>query len=80
MFRLTADEWEPMSSSQIVMMDGLPKNVPGKYLPYAFYRTWRYHAGQCPEKQESSTMNIAIVRLFIGLADLRYELQRSGRR
>lgn len=36
MFRLTAEEWAKMSSSQIVMIDNLPKNRTGKYLPYAF--------------------------------------------
>jgi len=33
MFRLTAAEWLQISSSQIVMMDNLPKNRAGKYLP-----------------------------------------------
>jgi hypothetical protein len=36
MFRLTADEWSSISSSQFVMMDNIPKNRTGKYLPYAF--------------------------------------------
>jgi hypothetical protein len=36
MFRLSADEWKEISSSQIVIMDRLPKNRIGKYLPYAF--------------------------------------------
>lgn len=36
MFRLTAEEWKQMSSSQIVMMEKLPKNRTGKYLPYVF--------------------------------------------
>ena len=36
MFRLTAEEWATISSSQIVMMDNMPKNRTGRYLPYAF--------------------------------------------
>lgn len=36
MFRLTQKEWNEISSSQIVMMENLPKNRTGKYLPYAF--------------------------------------------
>ena len=32
MFRLTAEEWAKMSSSQIVTIDNLPKNRTGKYL------------------------------------------------
>ncbi len=36
MFRLTAGDWQTISSSQIVMMGEIPKNRTGKYLPYAF--------------------------------------------
>jgi len=36
MFKLTAEEWILISSSQIVMMKSLPKNRTGWYLPYAF--------------------------------------------
>ncbi|HEY4935943.1 MAG TPA: ORF6N domain-containing protein [Puia sp.] len=36
MFRLTAEEWSSISSSQIVMMGNMPKNRTGKYLPFAF--------------------------------------------
>jgi hypothetical protein len=36
MFRLSAGEWAEISSSQIVMMENIPKNRSGKYLPYAF--------------------------------------------
>ena len=33
MFRLTAKEWKEVSSSQIVMMENVPKNRTKKYLP-----------------------------------------------
>ena len=33
MFRLTLDEWSKLSSSQTVMMENVPKNRTGKYLP-----------------------------------------------
>jgi hypothetical protein len=36
MFRLSAGEWAEISSSQIVMMENIPKSRSGKYLPYAF--------------------------------------------
>ena len=36
MFKLTEKEWKEISLSQIVMMENLPKNRTGKYLPYAF--------------------------------------------
>lgn len=33
MFRLSAEEWKELSSSQFVMMENLPLNRTGKYLP-----------------------------------------------
>ncbi len=33
MFRLTANEWKQLSSSQFVMMENLPKNRTDKYRP-----------------------------------------------
>ena len=36
MFRLSAHEWKEISSSPIVMMERLPQNRTGRYLPYAF--------------------------------------------
>ncbi len=33
MFRLTVQEWQDLSSSQIVMIENIPKNRTGKYLP-----------------------------------------------
>ncbi len=67
MFRLTADEWSHFSSSQIVMMDGLPKNRTGKYLPYAFTEHGVTMLASVLKSPKAVQMNIAIVRAFIAL-------------
>jgi len=74
MFRLTAEEWEAMrssqfvttSSSQTVMMD-LPKNRTGKYLPYAFTEHGVTMLASVLKSPKARKMNIAIVRAFVAL-------------
>ena len=67
MFRLSADEWKEISSSQIVMMDRLPKNRTGKYLPYAFTEHGVTMLASVLKSPKVRKMNIAIVRAFIAL-------------
>ena len=66
MFRLTKEEWDLMSSSQIVMMD-LPKNRTGKYLPYAFTEHGVTMLASVLKSPKARKMNIAIVRAFVSL-------------
>lgn len=70
MFRLTAKEWKEISSSQFVMMDNLPKNRTGKYLPYAFTEHGVTMAASILKSPKARKMNIAIVRAFIALKKL----------
>ena len=70
MFRLTAAEWSQISSSQIVMMDNLPKNRAGKYLPYAFTEHGVTMLASILKSQKARAMNIAIVRAFVALRKL----------
>jgi len=67
MFRLTAEEWKGIPSSQIVMMEKLPKNRAGKYLPYAFTEHGVTMLASVLKSQKAVQMNIAIVRAFIAL-------------
>jgi len=67
MFRLTAKEWKEISSSQIVMMDNLPKNRAGRYLPYAFTEHGVTMVASILKSPKARKMNIAIVRAFIAL-------------
>jgi len=67
MFRLTAKEWKEISSSQIVMMDNLPKNRTGRYLPYAFTEHGVTMVASILKSPKARKMNIAIVRAFIAL-------------
>lgn len=67
MFRLTAKEWEEISSSQIVMMESVPKNRTGRYLPFAFTEHGVTMLASVLKSQKARKMNIAIVRAFIAL-------------
>jgi len=67
MVRLTAKEWKEISSSQIVMMDNLPKNRAGRYLPYAFTEHGVTMVASILKSPKARKMNIAIVRAFIAL-------------
>ena len=66
MFRLTKEEWDEISSSQIVMMDA-PKNRTGKYLPYAFTEHGVTMLASVLKSSKARKMNIAIVRAFVVL-------------
>jgi len=70
MFRLTAKEWKEISSSQIVMMNNLPKNRTGRYLPYVFTEHGVTMAASVLKSPKARKMNIAIVRVFIALKKL----------
>lgn len=67
MFRLTTSEWHEISSSQIVMMDKLPKNRTGRYLPYVFTEHGVTMVASVLKSPKARKMNIAIVRAFITL-------------
>lgn len=67
MFRLTAKEWKEISSSQIVMMENIPKNRTKKYLPYAFTEHGVTMLASILKSPKARRMNIAIVRAFIAL-------------
>ena len=66
MFRLSREEWENISSSQIVMMN-IPKNRTGKYLPYAFTEHGVTMLASVLKSDKARKMNIAIVRAFVAL-------------
>jgi hypothetical protein len=67
MFQLTAVEWEHISSSQTVMMEKLPKNRTGTYLPYAFTEHGVTMLASVLKSKKAVQMNLAIVRAFISL-------------
>ena len=67
MFRLSVKEWKEISSSQIVMMDNIPKNRTKKYLPYAFTEHGVTMLASILKSPKARKMNIAIVRAFIAL-------------
>lgn len=67
MFRLTESEWQILLSSQIVMMDTLPKNRTQKYLPYAFTEHGVTMLASVLKSKKAIEMNIAIVRAFIAM-------------
>lgn len=67
MFRLTVKEWKNISSSQFVMMNKLPKNRTGKYLPYVFTEHGVTMAASVLKSPKARKMNITIVRAFIAL-------------
>ncbi len=70
MFQLTTKEWKQLSSSQIVMMENMPKNRTGKYLPYAFTEHGVTMLASILRSEMAIKMNIAIVRAFITLRQL----------
>lgn len=70
MFKLTSDEWKELSSSQIVMIEKMPKNRTGKYLPYAFTEHGVTMLASVLKSAKARQMNIAIVRAFIALRKL----------
>jgi phage regulator Rha-like protein len=70
MFRLSQQEWKDISSSQIVMMENLPKNRAGKYLPYAFTEHGVTMLASVLKSPKARKMNIAIVRAFVALKKL----------
>jgi hypothetical protein len=67
MFRLTAEEWKEISSSHFVMMENLPKNRSGKYLPYVFTEHGVTMLASVLKSDWARKMNIAIVCAFIAL-------------
>lgn len=67
MFRLSIEEWKELSSSQIVMMETLPRNRTSKYLPYAFTEHGVTMLASVLKSTTARKMNIAIVRAFIAL-------------
>jgi phage regulator Rha-like protein len=67
MFQLTAEEWRQISSSQFVMMENLPKNRTGKYLPYAFTEHGVTMLASILKSPKAREMNVTIVRAFIAL-------------
>src|ERR1700761_2529201 len=67
MFRLTTKEWKTILSSQTVMMEKLPKNRTGKYLPYVFTEHGVTMAASVLRSPKARRMNITIVRAFITL-------------
>jgi phage regulator Rha-like protein len=73
MFGLFPDEWKAISSSQFVMMNLIPKNRTGKYLPYAFTEHGVTMLASVLRSEKAVAMNIAIVRAFIALR--RFALQ-----
>lgn len=69
MFRLTKEEWNVISSSQIVMMEYLPKNRTERYLPYAFTEHGVTMLASVLRSEKAVAVNIAIVRAFIALRE-----------
>jgi hypothetical protein len=72
MFRLTKEEWEEISSSQIVMMMMSSQIVmtskrPKTALPYAFTEHGVTMLASVLRSPKARKMNIAIVRAFIAL-------------
>lgn len=75
MFQLTSFEYENIKnqvdavrknpSSQIVMMENLPQNRTGKYLPYAFTEQGVAMLSGVLRSITAITMNIAIMRAFV---------------
>lgn len=79
MFRLTAQEWKVISSSQFVMSSSEEKNNSSqivmssvkhrsaKYLPYAFTEHGVTMLSSILKSAKARKMNIAVVRAFIAL-------------
>jgi phage regulator Rha-like protein len=70
MFRLTKEEWDGISSSQIVMMSSqsvMTSKRPKSALPYAFTEHGVTMLASILKSPKARKMNIAIVRAFIAL-------------
>ena len=70
MFRLTKEEWEELSSSQIVMMSSqsvMTSKRPKIALPYAFTEHGVTMLASVLKSPKARKMNIAIVRAFVAL-------------
>lgn len=70
MFRLTKEEWEEVSSSQIVMMSSqsvMTSKRPKSALPYAFTEHGVTMLASVLKSPKARKMNIAIVRAFVAL-------------
>jgi hypothetical protein len=70
MFRLTKEEWEDISSSQIVMMSSqsvMTYKRPKSALPYAFTEHGVTMLASVLRSPKARKMNIAIVRAFVAL-------------
>ena len=70
MFRLTKEEWEEISSSQIVMMSSqivMTSKRPKSALPYAFTEHGVTMLASVLKSPKARKMNIAIVRAFVAL-------------
>lgn len=70
MFRLTKQEWEEVSSSQIVMMSSqyvMTSKRPKSALPYAFTEHGVTMLASVLKSPKARKMNIAIVRAFVAL-------------
>ena len=78
MFRLSEEEWQDMRSqfvtayqgsevpsSQFVMIETLPQNRTGKYLPYAFTEQGVAMLSGVLSSDKAINMNIAIMRAFV---------------
>ena len=70
MFRLTKEEWEEVSSSQIMMMSSqivMTSKRPKTALPYAFTEHGVTMLASVLRSPKARKMNIAIVRAFVAL-------------
>ena len=70
MFRLTKEEWEEVSSSQIVMMSSqsvMTYKRPKSALPYVFTEHGVTMLASVLRSPKARKMNIAIVRAFVAL-------------
>ena len=75
MFRLTAQEWEPLRSqfvtsnrSQIVT--GSQKHRDPKYLPYAFTEHGAVMAANVPNSERAVAMSVFVMRAFVKLREV----------
>ena len=88
MFRLSQEEWQDMRSqfvtayqgaevpsSQFVMIETLPQNRTGKYLPYAFTEQGVAMLSGVLSSDKAINMNIAIMRAFV---DVRKIVLKQG--
>ena len=88
MFRLTAKEWQKLSSTQVVIMEGgieksssqfvmSSRKYRGKrYTPYAFTEHGVTMLASILKSRKARKMNIAIVRAFVALK--RFILQHNN--